>query len=91
MQDVLRSHVTIQNKYGLHARPACMFVQTTEKFDADIQVIKSDMQVSGRSIMGLLMLAAAKGSQIEIVSCGNEAPVAMSALIELIERKFDEE
>lgn len=91
MQDVLRNHVTIQNKYGLHARPASMFVMTTEKFDADIQVIKGDMQVSGHSVLGLMTLGATKDSQIEIISCGNDAQTAMNALIELIERKFDEE
>ncbi len=82
---------TIANSRGLHARAAAKFVKTAEVFKADIWVIKDDMRVSARSIMGLMMLAATQGSMIRMVAGGHDAAVALESLTDLIKRKFDEE
>jgi phosphocarrier protein HPr len=82
---------TIANLRGLHARAAAKFVKTVESFKADINVMKDDMRVSGRSIMGLMMLAATQGSTIQICGQGADAQAALAALTDLVKRKFDEE
>lgn len=82
---------TIRNQKGLHARAAAKFVRLAGSFRADIKVAKGDMRVSGTSIMGLMMLAAGLGSEIGLSASGEEAEAAITALIDLIERKFDEE
>ena len=81
----------IANGRGLHARAAAKFVKSAESFSADIQVTKDDMKVSARSIMGLMMLAAAKGTMIRICASGDDAAAALEALTDLVKRKFDEE
>ncbi len=81
----------IANQRGLHARAAAKFVKLAEDFSAEIVVVKDDMRVSARSIMGLMMLAATCGSQIKICAVGADAVEAVTALTELIKRKFDEE
>jgi phosphocarrier protein len=81
----------IGNQRGLHARAAAKFVKTAENFSADITVTKDEMRVSARSIMGLMMLAAAQGSTIQICGSGVDAAAALDALGELVKRKFDEE
>jgi phosphocarrier protein HPr len=81
----------IRNQRGLHARAAAKFVQALNGFQADVIVIRGDMEVSGRSIMGLMMLAAGPGSVIEIRASGPDAEAALGALEALIERKFDED
>ena len=91
MSNTLIKTLEIQNKKGLHARAASMFVKTAEQFDADIVVEKDGMQVCGTSIMGLMMLAAAKGCEIKLTIHGNEASDAMNALTLLINNKFNEE
>ncbi|MBL4757213.1 MAG: HPr family phosphocarrier protein [Rhizobiales bacterium] len=83
--------VTVCNKRGLHARASAKFVRCAESFDAQIFVSKDNQTVGGTSIMGLMMLAAAKGSAIEITADGPEAGAAMAALVKLIEGAFDEE
>ena len=82
--------VTIVNQKGLHARAAAKFVKLAGTFQAEIMVIKGDMEVSGLSIMGLMMLAAGPGSSLELRITGAEAKEAMAALEELVARKFDE-
>ena len=82
--------VTIVNKRGLHARAAARFVKLAERFDASISVTHNDTTVSGRSIMGLMMLAAGAGSEIELSATGPEAEAALAALAELIQAGFDE-
>ncbi len=82
---------TIANERGLHARAAARFVRLVESFRAEISVCKDDMRVSGHSIMGLMMLAAARGAMIRICGSGAEAAAALEALAELVKRKFDEE
>jgi phosphocarrier protein HPr len=87
----LERPATIVNRRGLHARAAARFVRTAEQFAAEIQVVKDDMTVSGISIMGLMMLAAAKGSALLIRASGREAQPALDALVALVDRGFDEE
>jgi phosphocarrier protein HPr len=82
---------TICNQKGLHARAAARFVKTAGQFDAEVRVRKNGAEVSGRSIMGLMMLAAAPGSVIELSATGHEAEAAVAALARLVECKFDED
>lgn len=82
---------TIVNKRGLHARAAAKFVKLADQFEAEILVTKGDMTVSGRSIMGLMMLAAAPGCTIHLEARGNDAEAALDAIATLIDDKFDED
>ncbi len=82
--------VTIINQRGLHARAAARFVKLAEGFTAEITVSKNGSSVSGRSIMGLMMLAAGPGCSIEIKAEGADAEAAVAALAHLVESKFDE-
>ena len=81
----------IKNKLGLHARPAALFVQISNKFKADVKVSKGDEEVNGKSIMGLMMLAAEQDSKIIVTVQGSDAKQLLDKLEELILRKFDEE
>jgi len=81
----------ICNKKGLHARASAKFVQTVEKFDADVKVTRGQESVGGTSIMGLMMLAAGQGHIILIEAEGKEAAQALEALIKLVESGFGEE
>lgn len=83
--------VVICNKRGLHARAAARFVKLAESFAAEVTVSRRDQSVSGRSIMGLMMLAAVPGASIEIAAAGDDAPAAVAALARLVERRFDED
>jgi phosphocarrier protein len=87
----LRRVVTIINQRGLHARAAAKFVKLADQFVAEVTVVKGDTAVSGRSIMGLMMLAAAPGTEIELRAVGADAGAALAAIAELVERKFDED
>ena len=80
----------VQNKMGIHARPAAMIVRITNKFKADIFVEKEDEQVNGKSIMGLMMLAAAKGSKVKFIATGADAEKMLAELEALFAKKFDE-
>ncbi|MBA4136536.1 MAG: phosphocarrier protein HPr [Opitutus sp.] len=80
----------VQNKMGIHARPAAMIVRVTNKFKSDVFVEKDDEQVNGKSIMGLMMLAAAKGSKIKFIATGEDAETMLNELAGLFDRKFDE-
>jgi phosphocarrier protein HPr len=86
-----RRSVTIRNQRGLHARAAAKFVKLADLFDAEVTVRKGDMSVSGRSIMGLMMLAAAPGTTIRVSALGPDADAAIAAITELVESKFNEE
>jgi phosphocarrier protein HPr len=81
----------ICNKKGLHARASARFVQTVEKFDAEVRVTRGTETVGGTSIMGLMMLAAAPGTSITVEATGNEAADVMEALAALIASRFGEE
>ena len=82
---------TILNKRGLHARAAAKFVKTASVYEADIAVSRQGQTVSGNSIMGLMMLAASTGSEIEIACAGKDAKVALDALTDLVSNKFEED
>jgi phosphocarrier protein len=83
--------LVISNKLGIHARPAAMFVRTANRFDCDIFVEKDGEKVNGKSIMGLMMLAAGPGSKLIIHAEGSDASKAILELEALVRRKFDEE
>jgi len=87
----VKRDLVIGNARGLHARAAAKFVKCAEKFDADIRVTKGESEVSGSSIMGLMMLAAATGSTISVAVSGPEADEALDAITELVTDKFGEE
>lgn len=81
----------VANKLGIHARPAAMFVKTANRFSCDIFVEKDGEKVNGKSIMGLMMLAAGPGSKLTVHAQGNDASQALAEIETLIKRKFDEE
>jgi len=83
--------VLVANKLGIHARPAAMFVKTANRFSCDIFVEKDGEKVNGKSIMGLMMLAAGPGSKLTVHAHGQDASQALTELETLIKRKFDEE
>lgn len=83
--------LVIENKAGLHARPAALFVQTANKFASQIMVVRGDQEVNGKSIMGIMMLAAGKGTRIKITAAGADEKEALERLEELISNKFGEE
>jgi phosphocarrier protein len=86
----VRDSFEIQNRLGLHARAAALFVQTVSGFDADVLVSKDGEQVNGKSIMGLMMLAAGKGSSIEVEARGPAAVEVLDAIRQLVANKFRE-
>lgn len=90
-EPVLERRLTIRNKRGLHARASAKFVGTAGKFNAQITASRDGIEVCATSIMGLMMLAAAKGEQIQIRASGEEAEAALDALAALIDDKFGEE
>lgn len=91
MPEVASKTFTIKNRLGLHARAASLFVQLTTKYDCDILVAKNGQEVNGKSIMGILILAAAQGSEIVVKASGADAAGALSALGDLIENRFGED
>jgi phosphocarrier protein len=91
MEKELVSELEIKNSLGLHARPASMFVQLASSFEAEIIVEKDGEQVNGKSLMGLLMLAAGCGSVVKISANGPDGELAIKALSDLINSKFEEE
>jgi phosphocarrier protein HPr len=82
---------TIRNQRGLHARAAAKFVKLANEFEAEVQVRRGDLTANGRSIMGLMMLSAALGNEIEVTASGPDAQKALAAVLDLINRKFDED
>jgi phosphocarrier protein HPr len=82
--------LVVQNKMGIHARPAAMIVRITNKFKAEVFVEKDEEQVNGKSIMGLMMLAAGKGSKVKFIATGEDAPAMLGEIDALFARKFDE-
>jgi len=81
----------ILNQYGIHARPAALFVKAASRYDADIMVEKEGNAVSGKSIMGLMTLEASRGSRLRLTAEGPDAEELLDELQGLIESKFDEE
>ncbi len=89
-QTIVRDLV-VGNKLGLHARPAAMFVRIANRFGSNILVEKDGEEINGKSIMGLMLLAAGCGSRLKITVSGADAAEMIKAIEELIARKFDEE
>jgi len=87
----LTKELVVQNKMGIHARPAAMIVRITNKFKADVFVEKDEEQVNGKSIMGLMMLAAAQGSVIRVSAEGDDAEAALQHLSTLVLSGFEAE
>ena len=87
---MLRQEIEIINKLGMHARAAAKFVTLAQTFASEIKVLKDGKEVNGKSIMGIMMLAAAKGTMIELTIEGEDESSAMQQLVELINNKFDE-
>ncbi len=90
-EGAIRRVLEIVNKKGLHARASAKFVQTVEKFDAEITVTRGSETVGGTSIMGLMMLSAATGTEITVEASGKQATEAMEAIAELVTSGFGEE
>jgi phosphocarrier protein len=82
--NVVKKSLVVKNKLGLHARPAALFVQIANKYEADISVKKGKQLVNGKSIMGIMMLAAARGSKIHIEARGDDAREAIEELERLV-------
>lgn len=80
----------VRNKMGIHARPAAMIVRIANRFNVELYVEKDDEQVNGKSIMGLMMLAAGQGSKLRFSAAGPDADQVLDELAALFERKFDE-
>jgi phosphocarrier protein HPr len=91
--DVLRctKEVSILNRNGLHARPAAMFVKISSRYRADVWVEKDGERVNGKSIMGLMMLAAGKGSKLNIIAEGADADKVVAEIENLVQTRFGEE
>ena len=90
MADVVEQSVVIKNDLGLHARAATKLVQLAAKFPCDITLSKDGQQVNGKSIMGVLMLVASKGSTVAIRAKGDRAAEAVAAIVQLVDDKFGE-
>lgn len=91
MSAVLKRDVIIINKLGLHARAAAKLVTLAARFACEIQLIKGTRQVNAKSIMGVMMLAAAKGTPLQIHACGEDAEQALEHLVELVQQRFGED
>ena len=87
----VKKEMVVANKLGIHARPAAMFVKTANQFECDVFVEKDGETVNGKSIMGLMMLAAGPGSKIRVQAEGNDAARAVTEIEALLKRKFDED
>lgn len=87
---MLKQTITIQNKLGLHARAAAKFVSHAGRYASAIQVVKKEQTVNGKSIMGVMMLAASKGTELEFVIEGDDAEQMMTDLTALVEDNFGE-
>jgi len=88
---IVSRELAILNQYGIHARPAAMFVKTASKYEAEVTVEKDKIRVSGKSIMGLMTMEASCGTKIKITAEGSDANQAVDELQKLVEHKFFEE
>lgn len=87
----VRKEFTVINRLGIHARPAALFVKVASKFACDITVEKDGEQINGKSIMGLMMLAAGQGAKLILIAEGSDAAEAVRELEELFKNKFNED
>ncbi len=91
MSTQISKDLTIENRNGLHARPSALFVKTASRFRSEIWVEKDEERVNGKSIMGLMMLAAGKGSVLRVTAVGDDATTVLTEIEELIRTRFGEE
>jgi phosphocarrier protein len=87
---MLDKTVAIRNKLGLHARAAVKFVNLSNRFSSSVKIVKDGDEIDGKSILGILTLAATQGSSIRLIVAGKDEEAAMAALVELIANRFDE-
>jgi len=87
---MITQSITIINKLGLHARAAAKFVTLASKFNSEVHLERGTRSVNGKSIMAVMLLAASKGTDLKIVTCGDDEQQAIDALITLINNRFDE-
>ncbi len=90
-QSKITKELIVINRLGLHARPSAMFVKTASRFKCEIWVEKDGERVNGKSIMGLMMLAAGQGSKLIVTCEGHDGDKALAEIEEIIRRKFDED
>lgn len=88
---MIRKKIIIENSLGLHARPSTMVVKTATKFRSDFHIRKDDMLVNGKSIMGVMTLAAEQNSELELIADGVDEEYLLKEIMELFENKFGEE
>ncbi|MCB4792474.1 MAG: HPr family phosphocarrier protein [Elusimicrobia bacterium] len=88
---MLERIVTIKNRLGLHARPAAMLVQTLSKFKSKVKILKGDQEVDGKSIMGIMTLAAARGTELRIIVEGIDEVATANEVMKLLESGFGED
>ena len=88
--DTMRAEIEIVNRLGLHARAAARFVEIAQRYVADVTVANGEESVSGKSILGLMMLAAAEGTRLTVVATGPDAEAAVDALADLVAQRFHE-
>ncbi len=91
MTSTIEARVVIQNRLGLHARPAMSFVDVANGFASEVRVRKGEQVVDGKSIMQMMMLAATQGTELLVSATGKDAQAAIDAIQQLVNRKFDEE
>jgi len=88
---MIKKDITIVNELGIHARPAGMIANTSSRFSCDIKLVKDGMEVNAKSIMGIMTLAAGRGTIIELTARGKDEAEAVQAIVDLFARKFDED
>jgi phosphocarrier protein len=88
---MIKKTVTIKNKLGLHARAAVKFVNLANRFTSSVKIIKDGNEIDGKSVLGILTLAATKGSEITIKVSGDDEKIALDNLLDLVDDKFQEE
>ncbi|MFZ2958453.1 MAG: HPr family phosphocarrier protein [Candidatus Ozemobacteraceae bacterium] len=86
-----RKDVEIKNKFGLHARPASLLVKLAGTFESEVQLVKDDMEVNAKSILGVMMLAAGPGNVVTVTADGKDEEDAVKAIVALVESRFGEE
>jgi phosphocarrier protein HPr len=89
--NTLYRDITVQNRQGIHARPSASFVKLASQFNCDVFIEKDGETINGKSIMGLLMLAAGPGSKLRIVCTGSDCQIALTQLCALVDAKFGED
>jgi phosphocarrier protein len=89
--DMIERMTTIQNRAGIHARPAALLVQTTKDFKCSIYIEKENERINGKSIMGIITLGAAYGTELKLITDGEDEKEAMETLVKLFDSKFEED